>query len=108
MQDNRNPLILPSVPVQKRGCPKCGKEEYTGRVSHGMVTMTCHACRNQWHGGIGQIAQDPTMPTPPMDPNDRPTVDFVKNAQGKTEELRRRVSPVPEFRKGLPIPEGDE
>jgi hypothetical protein len=43
-----------------------------------------------------------------MDPNDKPTVDFVRDRQGNATEVRRRVNPTPEFKKGLPIPEGEE
>lgn len=56
-------------------------------------------------GGIGRVAQDPTVPTPPIDPKDRPTIEFFKNARtGEVEEIFRRPDLTQDFRKGAPIP----
>ncbi len=56
------------------------------------------------------VAADPRLPTPPQDPRSAPTVDFEKTKMSPTpEEYRvRRVDSTPDFRKGAPIPKGDE
>lgn len=109
-KENRNPLLIPTSKesVRLRGCPKCKKENYSGRNIQGIITFTCHECRNQWHGGIGQEVQDPTIPLPAQDPLHRPTVDFLRNKHGEAVEVNRRPNPVQEFRKGLPVPEGED
>lgn len=86
----------------------CKAQDYTGKMSHGVVTMTCAKCRNQWHGGIGLEAADPTIPSPPINPADQPVVQYIRGPNGEIVEQRRRVSTHQEFRKGLPIPEGEE
>lgn len=73
-----------------------------------MVVWTCGSCRNVWHGGIGQQPEDPLIPKPPINPQDKPVVDFQLDRHGKPVEIRRRVNLTPEFKKGLPIPEGEE
>lgn len=73
-----------------------------------MIKWTCHACGNIWHGGLPQQPEDPTVPKAPVDPMDKPVMDFVKDKQGNAVEVRRRVNLTPEFKKGLPIPEGEE
>ncbi len=109
-KEDRNPLLLPTGKESKRmqGCPKCKANDYVGRNIQGVITFTCGKCRNQWQGGLPQLPQDPTLPLPPQDPSDRPTVDFVRNKHGEVQEVRRRVNPTQEFRKGLPVPNGEE
>ena len=109
-KESRNPLFIPTSkePVRMRGCPKCKAENYTGRNIQGMVTWRCLTCGNVWHGGLPQEPQDPTVPVPPTNPIEQPTVQFFKDKHGEVKELRRRVNPTQEFRKGLPIPEGEE
>lgn len=110
MSDERNPLLIPTrkEPVRLTGCPKCGAKQFSGRNIQGMITWTCAACKNQWHGGLPSVPEDPTVPRPPTDPRDVPVVDFVRGPHGEVLEQRRRVNPTQEFRKGLPIPEGEE
>lgn len=74
----------------------------------GSITWTCGKCRNQWHGGLPQEPQDPSIPVAPIAPTDQPLVQFVRGSKGEIIEQRRRANPTQEFRKGLPIPEGDE
>ncbi len=107
---SRNPLLIPTSKETHalRGCPKCKAQDYTGRMSQGTVLMTCGKCRNQWHGGIGQEPLDPTIPSAPINPSDRPAVQYTTGAHGEILEQRRRISTQQEFRKGLPIPEGEE
>lgn len=109
---NRNPLLLPGAPEPKRmrGCPKCGdRNSYIGTNVQGVISWKCNACGNKWYGGLPQTPQDPTVPLPPTDPLQEPSLQFVKGPKGEVLELRRKVSPVQEFRKGLPIPkEGEE
>lgn len=107
----RNPLLIPgrAPPRSRRGCPKCGHDNFSGRNVAGIVTFTCAKCRNKWHGGLGQVMEDPTIPKPPINPKDKPLVDFAEHPKtGKIEEIRRSPSLVQEFRKGLPIRNGEE
>lgn len=109
VHDDRNPLLLPAVqPSRLKGCPACKHPDYNGRNVQGVITFTCAKCQNKWHGGLPQEPQDQTIPLPPVDPRDRPTVDFVRGPHGETLEVRRGVSTTPEFRKGAPIPSGEE
>lgn len=110
MAQDRNPLLIPAPgeSVRQQGCPACHSDQYQGRNLGGQIRWTCGACKNVWFGGIGQQPEDPTIPKPPTDPNDKPTIDFVRDRQGNAVEVRRRVNPTPEFKKGLPIPEGEE
>lgn len=109
-KDDRNPLLIPTGKESARlvGCPKCRANDYVGRVIQGVVNFTCMKCRNAWQGGLPQLPQDPTIPLPAQDPMHKPLVDFVRDKSGQVREVRRAASLVQEFRKGLPIPEGDE
>jgi hypothetical protein len=91
-----------------KGCPKCKAENYVGRNIQGMVTWTCRTCGNQWHGGLPQEPQDPTVPLAPTNPMDQPTIQFIRDKHGEAKELRKRVNLTQEFRKGMPIPEGED
>jgi len=108
MSEDRNPLIIPTVTPTRRCCPACKKENFTGRNLQGVVTFTCLECRNSWQGGLPQEPQDPTQPHPPINPKDRPLVQFVRTSSGKVEEERTRVNLTQEFRKGIPFPEGED
>jgi hypothetical protein len=109
MQDN-NKFIIPEDVKTKRGCPKCGCPDFVGRNVMGVVTWTCKnsECGNKWSGGLPQVPLDPTKPHPPVDPADRPTLEFVKDGKGQMHELRRSPNPTQDFRKGAPIPTGEE
>lgn len=110
--DSRNPVILfdkSEEPVTALSCPKCGCKDYYGRNVQGSITWTCGdpKCLHKWAGGQ-QAPVDTTRPMPPMNPADRPSVSFTKDSKGQVEEIRRPVSSVPDFRKGVPIPSGEE
>lgn len=109
-KDARNPLIIPTrkEPVQLTGCPKCGARKFSGRNIQNVITWTCFACGNQWHGGLPQEPQDPRIPVAPINPADRPSVDFLKTRTGEMVEQRRRVDLTQSFRRGIPLPEEDE
>jgi len=102
----RNPLIIPVGPEIRRGCPECGHPEYEARNLSGVYRMTCKKCRFRWEGGLGQLPQDPRVPVPPE--NYVPPLRFESNSRGEQIEVRRRVNPTQDFRKGAPIPQGDE
>lgn len=110
MSETRNPLFIPE-PAERRtkGCPKCGHPDFEGRRIQGVPTFTCKKaeCRNQWQGGLPQEVVDPRVPMPP----DRyvPPVRFEHKLRGEGfEEIDRRVNVQQEFRKGAPVPEGEE
>lgn len=105
----RNPTIIPEIAPVKRGCPKCGGNDYGGRNIQGAVLFTCRnpECRNTWGGGLAQELVDPTKPRPPENPL-QPGVSFSKNSKGEVVEDRRAVSTTQEYRKGAPAPSGDE
>lgn len=110
-KDDRNPLLIPTTKVVEnrlRGCPKCGCDEYNGRMLYGAVEFTCNKCKNKWHGGLPQVPEDPLVPKPPVDPKDRPVVDFHRNKHGEIVEDLRRVNLTQEFRKGALIPHGED
>lgn len=105
----RNPIIVPkSSGSSTKTCWKCGKADWTGRNIQGAFTFTCKACGAQWHGGLPQVAQDPSEPVPAE--RYEPTVRFVENktSPGGVEEIRRRPDMRPDFKKGAPIPEDEE
>lgn len=106
----RNPLIVPrGKPIQRMtGCPKCKENDYVGRNIQGVITYKCNKCQNSWQGGLPQQPQDPSIPQAPVDPRDKPTVDFARNKFGEVVEQRRGVNPTQEYRKGLPVTQGDE
>jgi len=72
------------------------------------VTFTCSECGNKWQGGLQRTPIDPRVPQLPENPATRPTVQFVKDSKGQDVELRRRVSTTPDFKKGAPVPSGEE
>jgi hypothetical protein len=76
----------------------------------GVVTFRCkkEGCPGEWYGGLPQEPVDPRMPTPPLNPRDLPRVDFIKDAKGEFQEIRRRPNLTQEFRKGAPILKGDD
>lgn len=106
---DRNPLVIPvSEPEAKpltRGCPFCGERNYDARSSGGTTVFACLECGTTWSGGIGQVPQDPTVPSPPMNPRDRPLVEFFRNsATQEIQEFVRRQDLTPDYRRGAPIP----
>lgn len=110
---DRNKLIIPDGPLlegKRRGCPACGHQDFSGRRVMGQVTFTCKnsECGNKWQGGLQQEPNDPHLPRPPENPKDKPPVAFEKDEKGEFKEVRRAVSTVPEFRKGAPVPSGEE
>lgn len=110
---DRNPFIIPDEkPMPRRGCPACGANDFSGMAAGGVVTFTCRVCKNQWQGGIGQVAQDPTVPRPPENPRERPIVDFGLNPKEHGEKpvpyQTRRPDPSQTFRGGAPVPNPGE
>ena len=107
--EDRNKLFIPESTRKPLACPKCGSQNYSGRRVMGVVTFRCKkpGCLGEWYGGLPQEPADPRVPTPPIAPKDLPRVDFVKDAKGEFQEIRRRTNLVQEFRKGAPI-EGDD
>jgi hypothetical protein len=108
--DGRNPLIIPETSGRRRGCPKCGHPDYSGRRVMGVVTFRCKKvdCLHEWYGGLPQEPSDPRIPHPPINPTDRPTSDFLRDEKGEFREVRRRPNLTPEFKKGAPIPSGED
>jgi hypothetical protein len=107
--DNRNPLFIPNRDAANSAvCPKCGKADFIGRKVQGAVTFKCRVagCDGVWHGGLPREFQDPRIPLPPE--SYIPTVRFGKDTRGNDIEIRRRPDTRPDFKKGAPIPEGDE
>jgi hypothetical protein len=76
----------------------------------GVITFTCSKCKNSWTGGMGQEPIDPSRPKPPLAPSDRPDVDFYKKGTKEDEILEQRNprNPTQTFRRGAPIPDGEE
>lgn len=113
---NRNPLFIPGIHSPPREdprqstCPKCDGGNWGGRNVGGVVTFTCRDCGNKWYGGLPQQPMDPTVPAPPQDPRDVPTVRFERPGPNKDfVEIVRRPIHAQAFRLGAPIPqEGDE
>ena len=112
MNNKRNPLVIPDSPAggTRRGCPKCGVADFSGQMIYGVATFKCRTCQNEWQGGIGAVPADPREPAPPQDPRSAPTTDFERTKMSPNpEEYRvRRADPTPDFRRGAPIPKGDE
>lgn len=117
MNDPKNPVFVPNSGSQRRrGCPACDSPEFTGRrLSSGTVKFTCdnQKCRQTWSGGLPQVPMDPRLPTPPVDPKDRPTVSFEPffDKNTKSIEYREEVrspNPTQSFRQGAPVPSGEE
>lgn len=113
----RNPLVIPLKETKATGCPKCGHPHFDGYAVQGVVTRKCRnkECKNVWSGGLPQVPQDPRVPHPP-DPY-QPALSFERKAPGTGQmrdlptdvtEVRRPVDQRQEFRKGAPIPDGDE
>ncbi len=98
----RNPVILIEPDKKRKGCPKCGSDNFCGLNLSGTIVFTCRACKNEW-SGMMQMPEDPRTPKPPENPL-APGVTFSKNKAGQITEDRRAVSTTPEFRKGAPIP----
>jgi hypothetical protein len=108
---DRNPLIIPeATPAKRKGCPACGHNEFLGRRVGGVITWTCRSptCGNKWQGGLPQEEMDPREPRPPEDPRSKPPVTFEKDSKGQMVEQRRPVNLTQEFRKGAPVPSGEE
>lgn len=79
-------------------------------MAFGVATFTCRKCGNEWQGGIGVEPQDPRVPVPPTSPKDQPIVEFGQSrATGErpVPYMTRRPDPTPDFRKGSPIPNGE-
>lgn len=92
--------------MPRRGCPVCGKMEFSGMMIYGTATFKCRACGNEWQGGIGQEPQDPRVPFPPTSPKDAPAVQFEKTKESDKpqEYLARRQDPTQYYRQGAPVP----
>lgn len=108
---DRNPLIIPDQPDRfspAMQCPKCSGRSFSGRNIQGVITRKCNDCGQVWEGGLPRTPILPGELYPP-DPNP-PLIDHVKNMSKESgvEEIRRRPSPVQGFRKGAPIPSGEE
>lgn len=106
MANDRNPLIIPAPEKRAGGCPHCRGYDFSGRMISGVLVSTCRSCGGKWQGGLPQVPQDPRIPLPPEDYV--PTVRFGRDSKGEPVELLRRPDPTPAFRKGAPIPSGDE
>lgn len=105
LDKDRNPVIIPKEEPKKRGCPKCGCEDFSGRrIGGANVVFTCanKDCKQQWSGGLPQVAIDPRLPHAP-DPVP-PPISYTKNDKGMVVEEVRAVPLTQEFRKGAPIP----
>lgn len=100
---DRNPVIIPKEEPRRRGCPKCGGMNFSGRKVYGVITSTCRDCKAEWSGGLPQEPLDPRLPYPPEDPIP-PAVTFTRSPSGVVVEERRAVSTTTEFRKGALIP----
>lgn len=116
-KQTRNPLVIPQREVKLTGCPKCGHPHFDGFVVQGVLTRTCRSkeCRNVWQGGLPQEPMDPRIPYPP-DLSQAP-VSFESKAPRSEQqmsmpsgvvEVRHNVDLRQEFRKGAPIPDGEE
>jgi hypothetical protein len=119
---DRNPTILPDKPAAKKGCPKCSSMNYKGWVAWGAPTYQClqKDCGNVWQGGI--IHESPVNPNQALPPPTyTPPLQFEKplvKGGGSPDnpnfinpdvvEVRRRVDPTPDFRKGGLIPEDED
>ena len=70
------------------------------------MTFTCGKteCGNKWQGGLPQEPISATEPQMPQNPATRPPVQFIKDSKGQITEVRRRINPTPEFKKGAPLP----
>jgi hypothetical protein len=108
LDENRNPLLLPDTVERRLACSKCGSFEYRGRRITGVLYRICKACSHMDEGGLPREPGDPLKPLPPMDPRQRPLVDFVQNKPGQFEEVRRRPDTRPDYRHGAPLPEPGE
>jgi hypothetical protein len=105
---NHNPLILPDLVDKRILCKKCGSPEYLGRRVQGVLYRRCRECGELEQGGLPQEPMDPTVPSPPLDPKDRPAVEFLRNSRGEFEEHLNRPNTLQEYRKGAPIPKPGE
>lgn len=112
-EHSRNPIIMPAPTVKRVGCPKCGHPDFDGRRIQGTLTFTCKnkECRNQWQGGLPTFQQDPTKPMPPT--SHTPDVQFleIRSKDGSVlshEEIRRPQSTTQAFRRGAPVPDGED
>jgi hypothetical protein len=108
MTNQRNPLIIPGKEVKKGGCPHCHAYDFSGSMANGVLLSVCRKCGGKWAGGLPRVAQDPMVPLPPE--SYVPPVRFEPSPKkdGEPVEVRRRVDTTPAYRKGLPIPEGEE
>lgn len=109
MAAERNPVFIPEKVAKAPKCPKCGSEKYSGRRIQGTVVFQC-ACGNEWSGAF---AMSPATPDPrvPVAPEKYvPPLQFDSaQVDGKQVEIRKKIDPTPEFRKGARIPdEGEE
>lgn len=118
----RNPTLLPDAKPgeQKRVCPKCGGCDFDGRIAYGAPVFICKVkgCGNVWHGGIIHEPDPSRRPYPA--PSTQPSLSFdralVKGSPQANPnyvspdvvEIRRRVDPTPDFRKGAPLSDDEE
>lgn len=107
----RNPVFIPATIQKGLVCPKCGSDKFEGRRIQNTIVRTCSNkdCRQEWAGGYGMspAAQDPRVPVAPE--IYQPALKFVADGKGQVEEIRRKVDPTPDFKKGALIPpDGEE
>lgn len=104
----RNPVVIPQKRFTKPACPKCGCEDFGGRRIQGTVVRTCLKCGQQWSGGYGMSPADPD-PLVPERPNTFvPPLRVGTDSKGQTTEERKKQDLTPDFKKGAPIPTGEE
>lgn len=112
MSDDRNPFILPDTkPSPRRGCPQCGGFDFSGDMYSGIAKFKCRICGKDWMGGTGMQPADPTVPMPPQNPKDRPTIDFTKTKNSgdmPVPFLSKSPDLTQDFRKGAPVPSGED
>lgn len=109
MVEERNKLFIPEAASSRRvGCPRCQHPDFEGRRKNGVPTFTCKQCKNEWQGGLPQEVKNPDAPNPPE--KYIPPVRLERSIRGDDNvEVRRRVDPTQDFRKGALIPdEGEE
>lgn len=109
MSYERNPIFLPTeAPRVRKGCPQCGSVEFGGRRTSMYIVYKCRSCGHDWQGGMVTEVIHPSEPTPPLNPAQRPAVEFYKDSKGNLQETRNRPNPTPDFRRGAPLPPGED
>lgn len=113
--DPKNPSFVPKAESHRlRACQKCNSKDYGGRrIQGGTIVFTCRVCKNTWTGGLPQVPVDPRAPLLPLSPRDIPTVVYDPYVDPKTKEIKFREETRPpdvsqSFRRGAPVPDGEE